>query len=476
MAEDLSVKITKKTAISFLAAIIVIALSRVLPLPDGLTREGMTAWFLIIAAIIMWVCETMPMAIVSIILVMIMPFFGIMEIGSTWSSMANSVFFFLVATFALTAAISNSTIPTRIAKAIMKICGTRVRLMIIGFTLATAVLSAFMSNVPSCALFAALSLAVMKANGDPKPGESNFGRAMMIAIPCGSVIGGFMTPAGGPNNIMAMEYLSAAGYDVSFLVWMIIAIPIGLVACFIAAGWAGIFFKPEPITEEASKAAIDSLGELGPLTRDEKVKILIIVLMIFFWIMSTWWTFLNTAQIALLGMCAMFLPGVKVLTWKEYRDNADMGIVFMIGGVNAMAAGVLSTGAASWLVNTVFGNADTWPTVLILIGASVLGCLLHLVIPSGPAVAGLAILPMIEMCQNIGYDPFTVAMIVTFWCNVTMLLPTDAVPVLTYGYGYYTMGDMLKFGIVPSIICIVFVALIMPVMCQHVVAGMLPWY
>ena len=71
----------------------------------------------------------------------------------------------------------------------------------------------------------------------------------MIAIPAGSVIGGFMTPAGGPTNIVAINALEAVGIRVTFLDWMIIGYPIGLVCAILFALWICLFYKPEKISD-----------------------------------------------------------------------------------------------------------------------------------------------------------------------------------------------------------------------------------
>ena len=96
-----------------------------------------------------------------------------------------------------------------------------------------------MSNIPTCALFASLGIAIMKANGDPKPGTSNLGKCLMIAIPAGSVIGGFMTftnsyvmTEGGPNNatlfVNYLIYRDAFQYNefgyASALAWIVFVV------------------------------------------------------------------------------------------------------------------------------------------------------------------------------------------------------------------------------------------------------------
>jgi sodium-dependent dicarboxylate transporter 2/3/5 len=332
--------------------------------------------------------------------------------------------------------------------------------LVFGFILSAAALSSVMSNVPTCALFASLAITIIKANGGKKPGETNLGRALMIGIPAGSVLGGFMTPAGSPTNIIVINFLSRyADVRITFLDWMILGIPLGLVCVVLVSVIVILIFKPEPLTEEALQFARDRMASIGPLSPAEIKTLVIIGLMFVFWISSSWIPAINTTAVAILGMACFFLPGVRVLDWQKFNANASWDILFMIGGVSALAAGVLVTGAASWIINILLANAASWPTLVTLICISTITCFLHILIPSGPAVAGLMAVPMISVALMCGISPAAAAVITGFWGGVTFVLPMDSVPLLTYGYGYYKMTDMIKSGIPASLVIILVVAL-----------------
>ena len=238
-------KSNTKALVMIAIAVVILILSRVLPLPEGLSREGMTALGVMIAALVLWVSEAMNMAVTTILLVCMLPFFGVMKPAEMFKGFGGSVFFFMIGTMSITTALASTTIPTRMAGGILAWSKNNPVKLVLGFTVGTAVLSSIMSNIPTCALFASLGIAIMKANGDPKPGTSNLGKCLMIGIPAGSVIGGFMTPAGGPTNIVAINALEAVGIRVTFLDWMIMGYPIGLICSVLFALWICIFSKPE---------------------------------------------------------------------------------------------------------------------------------------------------------------------------------------------------------------------------------------
>lgn len=454
---------SKKNIIVTLVSILVVALFCVLPTPEGLSREGMMVLGLMVGALIMWVTEAVNMAVTTILVCVMLCFMGCLDNATMYKEFGGKVFFFMIGTFSITAALATTTIPTRMAGFILKWAGKNPKKLVLGFTIGTAVLSSIMSNVPTCALFATLGISVLKANGNPKPGTSNLGKCLMMGIPAGSVIGGFMTPAGGPTNLIAISALEAVGIRITFLDWMICGYPIGLICCLIFVFTTCLIFKPEEIKDEALVEANSMVSGNGPMNAREWKALIIVAAMFVLWVASTWFPIFDTTLVALLGMCVLFLPGIQVITWDQYVEHSSWDALFLIGGVGAIAAGASQTGAAAWLINTVLADAANWPMVVVLIAISAVACVMHVLCPSGPAVAGLLCAPMIILAQNVGNVSLTgAAMICAFWGGVTFMLPTDAVPMFTYAYGYYSVKDMLKNGWLPSILMIVFVAISVP--------------
>lgn len=445
-------------------AALVLFLSRVMPLPSGLSREGLTALAIMVAGLCLWITEVMNMAVTTIIMCCMLTFFKVMTPAEMFKGFGGSVFFFMVGTMAITTALASTTVPTRIAGFILKYSKNSPVKLTLGFALGTAVLSSVMSNIPTCALFASLAIAVLKTNGNPKPGTSNLGKCLMIAIPAGSVIGGFMTPAGSPTNIIAYDLLASMGRPVTFLNWMIIGYPIGIALTILFCLWLCFFYRPEPITEEAMLSAKDMISGNGPLEAREIKCLCVIAVMVLMWVASTWLTFLNTTVVALFGTCMLMFPGIDVITWDQYVRDGGWEGTFLVGGVGAMAAAALSTGAASWIISVVLGGASSWSPWAIYLAVSLLICCLHWLCPSGPAVAGLAVAPIVLLAQKTGASVTALAMITSFWSGVTFLLPTDAVPMFTYQFGYYSIGDMAKQGWVPSLVFAVIVAFAIPLL------------
>ena len=77
-------------------------------------------------------------------------------------------------------------------------------------------------------------------------------------------------------------------------------------------------------------------------------------------------------------------------------------------------------------------------------------------------MAALAVAPIVTLALSANVNPVAAAMIVSYWSAITFVLPTDAVPLFTYKFGYYSMPDMIKEGWIPSVVYVLFVAVSIP--------------
>lgn len=450
---------------SMIVAIAIIVLGRILPTPDGLTRAGLSSISLILAGIFLWCSNAMPMGITAVCLAALMPFLGILNAAGMYSSFAGSVFFFMLATFAFTAALSQSTIPYRVTGLVLKLAGNDSKKIFIGFMLGTMALSSVMSNIPTCALFISIAYPLIKANdaGAREKKDSRLGKCFMIGLANAAALGGFITPAGGPINLLAIQFVEQyAGMTIRFLDWVIVGLPISVISTIILSLCYIKCFKPEPVSAEAIDTVKKKIDEMGSLTVKDKKIICIMLVTIALWISSTWFPVLNTTLIALLSLCTFFIPGVEVLDWSTYSKNVNINILFMLGGVSAVATGIVATGAANWLVNAFMGGVTSWPPLLVVFMVSVLACLLHNIIPAGPAVASLACPPIIGIALSCGISPAACCAIIAWWASTAFFLPFDAITLVTYGEGYYSMKDMFKSGIIPTCIFLVFLVVLQP--------------
>ena len=161
-----------------------------LQVPSGLTREGLLSVGLFLSAIILWVTEAFPICVSAIGLIVLMPLFNIMSYNDAMGRFSAGTVLFIMATGGITITLTRTTIPLRITANILRLTKGDARLIILGFSLAGALLSGIMSSLATCALFFGIVNTMLKTAGC-EPGQSQLGKALMIALPVCCGIGGF---------------------------------------------------------------------------------------------------------------------------------------------------------------------------------------------------------------------------------------------------------------------------------------------
>ena len=151
----------------------------------------------------------------------------------------------------------------------------------------------------------------------------------------------------------------------------------------------------------------------------------------------------------------MFLPGIKLFTWREAQAATGWDILMMAGAVATLGAASSSSGLAQWLVDVSLGGVSEFPVVLILGLISVFTVLIHLMLPVSPVINAIMIPPIMLLAVEAGVNPALYALPVIFTASCAMLIPLDPVPLLTFSKGYYTMFDMFKPGAIISIVWVI---------------------
>lgn len=206
----------KRKLFWLLISIAQIILSVVLSQSLNLDSAKVKAMGLLCASLTLWITETLPMSVATLFLVFFMPFLNLMTYDDIISNFGLSTSLFIMASSGITIAIARSNLPKMITSVIFQNSKKHPAILVYSLGMAITFFSGFVSSLATCSLFATLvSTALKDANLDAK--NSRIGKALMIIIPACSGIGGFISPAGTPANIMVIDLLKEAGINLSFL-------------------------------------------------------------------------------------------------------------------------------------------------------------------------------------------------------------------------------------------------------------------
>ncbi|WP_195269041.1 DASS family sodium-coupled anion symporter [Eubacterium sp. 1001713B170207_170306_E7] len=456
----------RKRVIGLILCLAVFILYPLVPIPEGLGVLGVKTLVLLIVAVLLWITEVIPLGISSIFLLVLPFLMGISSLKETLTAFPNPTVFFVLATFGISAAISKVPTTKRILLFLLKKMGGNINLFILAIMLATALVSSIMSNIPATVMFMTIALNFLELYNTAEE-KKHTGRAIMIALPIAGMIGGVITPAGSSNNILALELLNEySDITIRFVDWIFICLPIALLMLPIA--WVLIIkvFKPASIEKIKIENFILELQQVEKPALKEKMVVVLVFTMVVLWILSSWFTGLNVTVIAICGLAVMFLPGIDILNWRDFKDEVSWDVILMVGCVLCIGNLILKNGVAAWFAEIMFQiESDTSIFILILQLAAFM-YVMQLILPNAPAVITSTTLPVTIVAAELGINAAVLVIPLCIFSSWTMILPLSAVPMMTFSKGYYAMSDIGKVGI-PILIVLAFVlTLWIPFICK----------
>ena len=423
------------------------------PPPEGLTAQGVRAIGLMLATVALWVLEPIPLAITSVLMTIVQSLVGVAPLPQALANFANPTVFFLLGMFCFTLAFIKTGFSERLALWISRFSKGSPTRMLFCFITGGTLLSTVMADVPVIVMLAPVALKVVEQN-TVCGNKSNFAKAVMIGLPMGVLMGGIATPTGASMNLLTMQFLQdMADIHMSFWDWSAIGVPVVLVL-IPSVWWILTHLFPSEVSTLAGTEQLDEAWKaLGPLSTNEKKFMAFMVLNITLW---------GTDQLhgiplpvlGVLGGVALFLPGVDLIDWKYTSQKVNWDILLLTGCACSLSMSLWNTGAAAWIGQHLLGGILTFPVWLIMLCIGFFTLWIHIVVPIGPALIAVFMPMVIAMAQNKGINPIIFALPLGMLASASLILVIDAVQLVTYQYGYYSMKDWFKSGVIISFLWI----------------------
>lgn len=431
-----------------------------------LTAEGQNALAVLVFALLLWITEAIPfhftglLSLVLLALFKVDSFSHIVEIG-----FGNNNVIFFIGVFILSAFITKSGLGRRIVNFCLSVTGNRTRYILLGFLTVGALLSMWVSNMAVAAMLMPLAKALLEEEG-LKPLESNFGKGLLMSVAWGSMIGGLGTPAGNGPNPLAIGFMEdMAGVQVSFLDWMIYGVPITLILIPISWCLLLLAFKPEIQCLKKSNEEIRcETKNQPPLSRDEKVTLIIFVLTVVLWVFSS-----KLKKILGIGIpislpvittvILFFFPGVSTIKYKEIeKDVSWSSIILVLAGVS-LGTVLYDTGVANWIAMGLLGNIAGLSPVLMVFVVVLSITLMNIALSSATVSASIVMPIVIQLALTIGVPTMSIAFPAALGTSLAFILITSTpTNVIAYSAGYFSIKDFAKAGVLMSVVACVVVA------------------
>ncbi len=421
--------------------------------------------------VIWWITEAVSISVTSLLPLILFPLFKVMPIADVGANYGSPIVFLFFGGFVLALALEKVHLHKRIALTIIKRTGTSPNRVILGFMIATAFMSMWISNTASTVVMLPIALSVINLLINDDDGftkkDKNFALSVMLGIAFSANAGGIATVIGTPPNSVLIGLLeNEYNMEISFLKWMVIGLPFSIVLITIIYFLlTKVMFPNTGLNFGTTNDVISKeLKKLGPTTAKEKQVLIIFGVIVSLWIFRTLINNLipnlglSDTIISILGAIALFaIPhnlktGDFILEWTDTQKLA-WGILILFGGGLSLAKGMSATGIVS-LVATSISESN----ISILLMASLLILLMlfmtelmsnvALVSVLAPVVAGIALgldIPLLHLLI-----PVTIASSCAFM--LPMATPPNAI---VFASGYIKVSQMARVGVFINLIAVV---------------------
>ena len=418
-----------------------------------------------------WIFEILPLGITALIPLFYLPFFNISTIKEVTPAYSNPVIFLFLGGFVIARALEKTHLDERISLNILKRTGRTDAGIILGFVIATAFLSMWISNTAATVMMVPIAMSVthflkLNLNTEAQANLPTFNTALFLSIAYSANIGGIMTPVGTPPNVIFIGYLNEMyGRNVDFYEWILATAPLAITLLYIMTitlKW--IYPYKLSLPENLKEFINDKLEGLGSISTKQKVTIIVFLIAASLWVFKgvihymTGFSFLNDTSVAIMCGVLLFLIPTSNQGWQPVLDKKDIShlpwdIVLLFGGGMALA-GALNTVGLIEIVTQFFGGLDlTQPYFLIF---TLAGLALFLTeIMSNVALCVVALPLIMKLGEAQGIDPLLIAMPVTLCTSFAFSMPVSTPPnAIVFGTNEVTVKQMLRVGVLLNLIAL----------------------
>ena len=419
-----------------------------------------------------WVTEVIPIPVTSLLPVVLFPLTRIMDVKSTTINYGNDIVFLYLGGFLIAIAIEKWNLHRRIALSILLWVGNRLSFIILGFMLATALLSMWISNTATSVMMLPIGLAIAgqfeKNDLSGIASGNGFGKVLMFGIAYGASIGGLATLIGTPPNLVLVAIVSELyGIEINFLDWFILMFPLSvlllLICWFYLTRFYGVTNKRMTTGSQTIK---EELRKLGKISYEEKMVAIIFLLTAVGWItksflLEKYLSGINDTVIAVIGGMLMFMvPGKDKKPLMEWKDAIKIpwDIILLFGGGLALAEGFKESGLTMWIGSnfTVLEGASLILVMLFLVGA--INFLTELT--SNLATTTIILPILAALAYSMEIHPYGIMVGATLSASCAFMLPVATPPnAVVFSSGLFTIREMAKTGFVLNLISIILISL-----------------
>ena len=424
--------------------------------PSGMSEQ---AWVVANCSLFMvtwWIFEAIPIPVTSLLPLTIFPLFGGIPIAEAAAPYAHPLVFLFLGGFFIATAMVKWNLHKRMALAIILRTGTSPGALILGFMVATAFISMWVSNTATTVMMLPVAMSVVIITEGQM--RKNFAVALLLSIAYSANIGGMGTLIGTPPNAFMAAFLeNEYGYSISFARWMLAGVPIvglGIIITYIALTKVSYPIGSDT-TSIGRDVILDEMKKLGPISLGERLVAFVFASTALLWItrplLVSFIPNLTDAGIAMLGGLALFLLPVDLRAWKfahtwKAANTLPWGIILLFGGGLSLASALSYTGVSAWIADKL-GFVEALPALGVILAIAT--AIIFLTEMTSNTATTVTFLPLLAaLALGIGESPLLLALPATLAASCAFMLPVATAPnAVIYGSDRITIPQMAKAGL-----------------------------
>lgn len=403
----------------------------------------------IILLVTLWTNEGLPMAVVSLLPIVLFPTFHILTTKETSVNYANPIIYLFLGGFLIAIAVEKTGLHKWIANKMLKLFPSSMRGIIYALVITSGLLSSVLSNTTTTLLLLPIALFLTDSN--------RLKMRLALAIAYGASIGGILTPIGTPPNLILMGIMSEYGMEpIAFIQWVWMVAPLVFVM-FVAVGFVlGWGLKHEKIDENLDNT---------PLTIEQK-KVLVILfgLIALLFVNAPIKPYYNGLGLSEKGILLaagllLFAPPFSILDWMQDRENIPYRIMFLFGAGFAIAAAFTKTGMAAEIASHLMVFSSMPLILFLLIIAAMVTFTTE--ITSNTALISIMLPILYEVAEETGLNDTLIMMVATICASYAFMLPIATPPnAIAMSSGVVSIKTMALYGLIFNLLGILFILLV----------------
>ena len=395
-----------------------------------------------------WIFEPIPIPVTSLIPMALLPLLGVISPSDVAAAYGSPLILLLMGGFLLSKGMESTGAHTRIAVTVVRFVGAdEPKRLIMGFMLAAALLSMWISNTATVLMLLPVALAVISTSSAP----TALAAPLLLGLAWACSIGGLGTPIGTPPTLIFMQvYEDTTGTSISFSQWMswgvpVVAIMIPLIAIALA--------------RKVPKDLVVDLPDVGAWRSSEKRVLIIFGLTAIAWMTRTepfggWRAWLdmpmaNDAAVAFCAVIALFMTrdreGEPLISWEQ-ASAIPWGVLLLFAGGITLAKGFVSSGL-SGQVGELLASLALVPTLIAIV---VVALLVTALTEATSNTATTALLMPILAAASVAadIDPLILMVPAAMSASCAFMLPVATAPnAVVFGTGQIDIRTMVRWGI-----------------------------